>query len=129
MPLKHLKKVVVRHVPCNGSRSARALLAQLMAPKARASNPDCVIKNEMRTSGDAYIDVTYKDDTSERILCAELSVQAVLQRIRAQTGEMETLAALKAAGLEGVQMHSDFGAGHGSQSRETGSQSKTLEDF
>lgn len=57
------------------------------------------------------------------------SVQAVLQRIRAQTGEMETLAALKAAGLEGVQMHSDFGAGHGSQSRETGSQSKTLEDF
>ncbi len=47
-------------------------------------------------------------------------------RIRAQTGEMETLAALKAAGLEGVQMHSTFGSGAGSYSAESGSAAKIM---
>lgn len=53
-------------------------------------------------------------------------VQAIMARIRTQTSDLETLAALKAAGLAGVQLHSNFGSGNGSQAEQTGSSSKVM---
>lgn len=48
-------------------------------------------------AGDAYIDVTYKDDTSERILCAELSVQVLIntsfEELKSRISEMKTVSA------------------------------------
>ena len=49
-----------------------------------------------------------------------------MAHIRMQTSDLETLAALKAAGLAGVQLHSNFGSGNGSQAEHTGSSSKVM---
>jgi 39S ribosomal protein L53/MRP-L53 len=52
MVLKHLSKVVVQFSPFTGnSRSAREFLARVTAPKAQASNPDCVVDGRIRKQG------------------------------------------------------------------------------
>ncbi len=51
LPRLPAAQVVVRHVPSRGSRAAREFLAQTSAPKARASNPDCTIINNICASG------------------------------------------------------------------------------
>ena len=52
MVLKHLSKVVVQFSPFTGnSRSAREFLARVTAPKAQASNPDCVVDGRVRKQG------------------------------------------------------------------------------
>lgn len=54
MVLKHLSKVVVQFSPFTGnSRSAREFLARVTAPKAQASNPDCVVDGRVRIKGSA----------------------------------------------------------------------------
>lgn len=127
MVLKHLKKVIIRHVPSSGEcRAAREVIAQLSTARARASNPNCEISNRVRASGDRFVEVTYANDTTERIPTDGLTAQNILTQIRAQTAELETKSALEAAGLSGVFLVSTFGLGEKSQKGECGKTSKIL---
>lgn len=127
MDLKHLKNIIIRHVPSSGDcRAAREIIAQLFAPKVLATNPNCKISNRVRASGENFVEVTYANDKTERIPTDGLTAQSIMGQIRVQSSELETRSALEAAGLSGVHLVSNFGLGNNSQKRECGKAAKIM---
>jgi 39S ribosomal protein L53/MRP-L53 len=84
--LKHLNHIRVRLSPLLGtSRSAREFLARVTAPKAKASNPDCIVEVRIRTQGEPYVQVTYSQGTIDRIPTSDLTCQQVVAKISTTT--------------------------------------------
>ncbi|PNH06892.1 hypothetical protein TSOC_006700 [Tetrabaena socialis] len=102
--LKHLKRVFVQFTPGDPkAASARELLQRVSSDKAKKSNPGCVVAFKVQEAAAsnaerAYVDLTFTDNDTRRVVTAELSVDDVSRIIQQKAGEMEMKGVMKEVG-------------------------------
>ena len=106
MPLRQLLKVNIQFTPSDPrSAAVREFLKRCLAPKARESNPDCVVVHKIR-SDDAppVVAVEFVNGFRDQFNCHKFTVNDIIQRIRNVSNEMETKGLLADAGLKSGEM-------------------------
>jgi large subunit ribosomal protein L53 len=112
LSLAQLKRVHVQFNALDAANSSvREFLSRCTAPKTIESNPKCEITHRLRIDDQPpVVAVEFANGAKEVINCRDISCQDIIKRVQQKTEEMDTLAILKAAGLDNLQLSAKPGA-------------------